>query len=399
MKWIVLIVSVHICSVGIRDTLRWQRSLDSLTLLIKNLGDITLEFVTLWLHVLDGEADDCSANLHRHCMLSFQPKLLFQQDDGSKLWRVVFDVKAIVLTFNDCVTSAHTDIINSDLTLMTSTKLELRLLWRYRQKMDVSRSVLVKRHRFKQNVIVFHIHLFWQVDDLVNRPTNLERVWIHMLADFALETLPVEWAHVLILSIWWFFLFLSKHPVFETLEMNETNGTSALAGDDKRIVLILFRAPTNSALDLIFCSLITKILHSFDLLSLFKFLIIELSFTHHDLVTFEVLDSEPYSTQFDGVKFLNFVVIFSSFILKRASNKPKSIDTFLFLVDSWGSMIKVVPFLILFQQTETSSIWVGSRINNIIRLIEINLIIVANDLSLWLSLKTHLDNIPRFVVE
>jgi len=47
MKWIVLIVSVHICSVGIRDTLRWQRSLDGLTLLIKNLGDITLEFVTL----------------------------------------------------------------------------------------------------------------------------------------------------------------------------------------------------------------------------------------------------------------------------------------------------------------------------------------------------------------
>lgn len=225
-----------------------------------------------------------------------------------------------MLAFDDCMTSTHTNVINSDLTLMTSSEFELRLLRRYCKQMNVSWRVFIEGHRFKKNIVVFHIHLLWKVDDLVDRPANLESVGIHVLADLAFETLPIKWAHVLVLSIWRLFLFLSQHPILQALEMDQAYGTSAFACNDQRIVLVLFWAPADSALNLVFSASFTKVLDSLDLLSFFKFLVVELSFTHHDLVTLEVLDSESNSTQFNGVKFLNFVVVFSSFIFERTSN-------------------------------------------------------------------------------
>jgi hypothetical protein len=40
----------------------------------------------------------------------------------------------------------------------------------------------------------------------------------------------------LILGVRWLFLFLSEHPVFQALEMDETYGTSALAGNDEWVL-------------------------------------------------------------------------------------------------------------------------------------------------------------------
>ena len=62
--------------------------------------------------------------------------------------------------------------------------------------MDVSRSVLIQRHRFEQNIVVVIVHLFGKVNDLVDASINFECVWIHLLANLALELLPVVARHV-----------------------------------------------------------------------------------------------------------------------------------------------------------------------------------------------------------
>ena len=53
-----------------------------------------------------------------------------------------------------------------------------------------------------------------------------------MLADLALESLPVERSHVLVLSTWWLLLLLSENPGFQALEMDETHRASAFTSDD-----------------------------------------------------------------------------------------------------------------------------------------------------------------------
>ena len=101
-----------------------------------------------------------------------------------------------------------------------------------------------------------------------------------MLTNFTFETFPVKRAYVLVLGIWWFFLFLSQHPVLKALEVNETNCALAFTSDDQWIVVIFFGTPTNSTLNLVFSSFSTKILHSSHFLSFLEFLIVELTFTH-----------------------------------------------------------------------------------------------------------------------
>ena len=71
-------------------------------------------------------------------MLGLQPKLLLQQDDGAELGSIVLDVKAIMFALDDSVTAANTNIVNSYLTLMTTSKLELGLLRCHGQQVNVS---------------------------------------------------------------------------------------------------------------------------------------------------------------------------------------------------------------------------------------------------------------------
>ena len=154
-----------------------------------------------------------------------------------------------------------------------------------------------------------------QVDDLVDRPLNFESVWVHMLADFTFETLPVKRAYVLVLGIWWFFLFLSQHPVLQTLEMDETDGTFTLASNNQWIRGVLLRTPANSALNILLI-LGAEVLDTLDLLSFFEFLVVELSLAHHNLIALEIFDSESDSTKFDSVKFLNLIIVLSGFIFQ-----------------------------------------------------------------------------------
>lgn len=221
--------------------------------------------------------------------------------------------------------------------------------------MDVSRRVFVKRHRLEQNIVVVIVHLLRQVNDLVNIPLDFESVRVHLLADLALETLPVERTYILVLSIWRLLLLLCQHPVLQTLEMNQAYGTFAFAGDDQWVGIVLLRTPANSALDLILITVL-KILHSLDLLSLFQLLVVELRLAHHNLVALEILDSESHSSKFDGVKFLNLVIVFSGFIFKRPGNKPKSVNAFFFLGGSCSSVVEVVTLSIFLEEAETAGI-------------------------------------------
>ena len=97
-----------------------------------------LEFLFLRLDVLDGERYDSSTNLHSHGMMSLKSQLVLQQDDRAELRGVVFDVETILFALDDCVASTDTDIVDTHLTFMTSTKFELTLLGSHSKQVDVS---------------------------------------------------------------------------------------------------------------------------------------------------------------------------------------------------------------------------------------------------------------------
>jgi hypothetical protein len=88
---------------------------------IKNFLNITFQLFFLGLNILDGERNDCSTNLHRHGVMSFESKLIFEKNDSSELGGVILDIETIRFTLNDSMASTNTDIVDSYLTLMTSS--------------------------------------------------------------------------------------------------------------------------------------------------------------------------------------------------------------------------------------------------------------------------------------
>ena len=79
---------------------------------------------------------------------------------------------------------------------MTSAKFEFGLGRGHSEEMDISGVVLIQRHGLEQNVVVVvRGDVLRDVDDLVNLFAYLKRVWVHLLADLALESLPVEASH------------------------------------------------------------------------------------------------------------------------------------------------------------------------------------------------------------
>lgn len=128
MQWEVLVISIHICCISVRQSLvqsNW--ALDSFIFRIKDFGDIALQLVSLRLNIFYGEAYDCATNLNCHSMLGFESKLVLEQNNGSKFGGVIFNIEAILLALYNCMTSTHTDIIDSHLAFMASSKLEFRL--------------------------------------------------------------------------------------------------------------------------------------------------------------------------------------------------------------------------------------------------------------------------------
>ena len=62
-------------------------------------------------------------------------------------------------------------------------------------------------------------------------------------------------------------------------------------------------------------------------------------------------------------------------------------------------MVQEVAFLVFFEQAQASRVGVLLGVDNVVRFVEVNLVIVPDDLSLRLSLQTHLHDVPRLVVE
>lgn len=96
--------------------------------------------------------------------------------------------------------------------------------------------------------------------------------------------------------------------------MDETDRASALASDNEGIGFVVLITPTDSALNLILTCII-NIFCSFYFHSFSQFLLIQFFFGHVNCITSEVLYSESDTTQLNGVKFFNLVVILAILVL------------------------------------------------------------------------------------
>ena len=76
-------------------------------------------------------------------MVSLKSQLILEQDNSTELGSVVFDVEPILLAFDDSMAPAHTNIVDPDLALVSSSELEFVLFGSHCEKMDVPRRVLV----------------------------------------------------------------------------------------------------------------------------------------------------------------------------------------------------------------------------------------------------------------
>jgi hypothetical protein len=118
----------------------------------------------------------------------------------------------------------------------------------------------------------------------------------------------------------WLFLFLSENPTLKALEVDKSYRSLALASQDKRVIyFVLLITPTDSALNVLW-GFIVNVLQSLHPHSLFQFLLVKFILRHLLLITSEVLHSEPDSSQFNGIKFLNLVVVFAVFIFEGSGN-------------------------------------------------------------------------------
>jgi hypothetical protein len=94
---------------------------------IENFWDIAFQFVSFRLDVFYCEWNHCSSNLYSHSMVSFKSKFIFKHNNSSKFRCIILNIKSILLALNNSMASAYTDVINSNLTFMSSSKFEFRL--------------------------------------------------------------------------------------------------------------------------------------------------------------------------------------------------------------------------------------------------------------------------------
>ena len=137
------------------------------------------------------------------------------------------------------------DVIDPHLRLVASAQFELTLVGGHSQEMDVSRSVFVKRHGLEQDVVGTRglLDLLRHVDNFEDSLVDFESIWIHVFADLTLEPFPVEGPDILGGLIDRLFLLLSENPTLEALEVDQTDGSLALACQNKGVGLLVFLIP------------------------------------------------------------------------------------------------------------------------------------------------------------
>ena len=186
--------------------------------------------------------------------------------------------------------------------------------------MDISWCVFVQWHGLKKNEVCSCLrgNFLGQINDLEDSWPNFKCVWIHMLAYLTLETFPIKWTDILVRLRNRLLLLLTQNPTLKALEMNETDWSFTFASNNQRIIFVLICAPADSALNMILRFI--DVLRSLHFHGLSKLLLVEFLFGHLLLVTSEVFYPKSYSTEFDGIKLLNFIVILSVFVLERSCN-------------------------------------------------------------------------------
>ena len=111
-------------------------------------------------------------------MGSFESQLVFEQDYGSELGCIVFNIEAVRLALDDGVAPTYADVVDPYLRLVTPSQFELTLLVGDGQQVDVPRGVLVQRHGLQQNVVVVCLggDFVRQINDFVNFLPNFKRM-------------------------------------------------------------------------------------------------------------------------------------------------------------------------------------------------------------------------------
>lgn len=138
--------------------------------------------------------------------------------------------------------SGHWDIVNSNFTLMSSAHIELFFLGWETEHMNSTGGIFLQGewlHDHEVPTVLWLLNLY----KFVYSRSNLEQVWVGLLAYFTFECLPVHADQVIRLLL----VHLSVQPVFKALEMDETNTACTLTGHYARILWSRIRSPTETA--------------------------------------------------------------------------------------------------------------------------------------------------------
>ena len=125
------------------------------------------------------------------------------------------------------------------------------------------------------------------------------------------------------------------------------------------------------------------------------------------MVAPEVFHAETDTAELNGVELLNLVVVLAVFVLQRPGNQPQSVDGLLLDRGVGNSVVQVVAFSFLasirlgvfFKQGEAPCFGLLGPIDHLVELGEIDLVLVADDLTLRLGLERHLYDVAGLVVE
>ena len=168
------------------------------------------------------------------------------------------------------MTTADGDVIDSHFTFMTSAELEIRFFVCHSEHVDVTRGVLVKRHRLKQDVLAIWLGLV-DIDEFEERLTLSEDIGIALLADLAFKFLPVVGRDILTVLL---HVPLRLEPALQAIVVDVADRACTLTRKDEWVVISLFCAPTESALHRIL-ALIDHIRCRFNDCSFLQLLIVE----------------------------------------------------------------------------------------------------------------------------
>ena len=133
--------------------------------------------------------------------------------------------------------------------------------------------------------------------------------------------------------------------------MDQTHRSSALARENKWVIITFLRAPAKAAVYLLSLTkeslkcFLLKVVRSFHCLRFFKLLGIQLFGGQVHLLTPEIFNPKPHSAQLNCVELLDFVVKLSLRIFQTAHYQPKTIDRF--FVEGVVSVVNIEPLYIL----------------------------------------------------